>query len=48
MVPPVQHAGAVAVLESITQENNAVQEGVGAKSMAFGRGGGKVGDRNDD
>ena len=40
-VPPVRHAGAVAVLKWIAQEHSAVQEGGRAETAAFGSGGGK-------
>ena len=43
-VPPVQHAGVVAVLEWIAQEYSILQEGGRAETMAFGDGGGKVSD----
>ena len=44
MVPPVQHASAVEVLESITKKNSAVKEGRREEATAFGGGGGKDGD----
>ena len=40
----MQNAGAMAVLEFISQENSLVQEGVGAETTALGGGVGKGGD----
>ena len=42
-VPPMQHAGAVAVFECITKEHSTIQEGGGSETMEFGSGGGKEG-----
>ena len=41
MVPPVQHAGSVALLKYISQEHGAVQEGGGAERTLFDVRGGK-------